>query len=111
MLQSKTRISTHWVVTGRYQDENGKSHSIYYPTLLFLKERIELAKKLHCGISIWELGQGLDYFMDLLYFCLFLYHLANSDRNRVDIRKSMVISSISYSSQSLSYRNKQPIPY
>ena len=49
----------------RYKDEKGTSHSVYYPSLLFLKERIDLAKKLHCGISIWELGQGLDYFMDL----------------------------------------------
>ena len=53
-------------VMNRYKDEKGISHSIYYPSLLFLKERIDLAKKLHCGISIWELGQGLDYFMDLL---------------------------------------------
>ena len=51
-----------------YRDASNRVHSIFYPTLQFLQDRIDLAEKVKCGIGIWELGQGLDNFMDLLSF-------------------------------------------
>ncbi|KYR00277.1 chitinase domain-containing protein 1 [Tieghemostelium lacteum] len=49
-----------------YKDSNNYNMKLTYPTLLFLDERLKLAKQYHCSISIWELGQGMNYFYDLL---------------------------------------------
>lgn len=53
---------------------NEKEHShtfivddcvVDYPTILSLYQRIRYASKYNYSIGIWELGQGLDYFLDI----------------------------------------------
>lgn len=45
---------------------DGHSHIVHFPTLLSIAERIQIAEEFGTGLSLWEVGQGLDYFFEML---------------------------------------------
>lgn len=46
--------------------EAGKRRQLWFPTPAALSERVALARELGAGLSIWEIGQGMDALFDVL---------------------------------------------
>ncbi|PNT72404.1 hypothetical protein BRADI_2g43770v3 [Brachypodium distachyon] len=61
-LQWDEKSSEHFFI---YSDE-GARHAVFYPTAMSLSVRLDEAREWGTGLSIWEIGQGLDYFFDIL---------------------------------------------
>lgn len=64
VLQWEGVSSEHFFL---YADYNQNKHAVFYPSLKSILIRLEEAQSFGTGISIWEIGQGLDYFFDLLW--------------------------------------------
>ncbi|KAK8509670.1 hypothetical protein V6N13_093527 [Hibiscus sabdariffa] len=63
VLQWEKNSGEHFFV---YSDDDNVRHAVFYPSLMSIYMRLEEARFWGSGISIWEIGQGLDYFFDLL---------------------------------------------
>ncbi|KAL1546355.1 hypothetical protein AAHA92_22961 [Salvia divinorum] len=49
-----------------YIDNQDVKHVVFYPSLMSIATRLQEAASWGAGISIWEIGQGLEYFFDIL---------------------------------------------
>nr|XP_043630589.1 uncharacterized protein LOC122601922 [Erigeron canadensis] len=72
-LQWEKKSAEHFFL---YSDKNQHvKHVVFYPSLLSIAMRLDEARSWGAGISIWEIGQGLDYFFDLLRAASFIVSL------------------------------------
>ncbi|XP_076916601.1 uncharacterized protein LOC143576380 [Bidens hawaiensis] len=49
-----------------YSTDDNDQHVVFYPSLSSIEMRLDEARSWGAAISIWEIGQGLDYFFHLL---------------------------------------------
>ncbi|KAJ0112762.1 hypothetical protein Patl1_00582 [Pistacia atlantica] len=63
VLQWEKNSGEHFFI---YSDEKNGKHAVFYPSLMSVSLRLEEARLWGTGLSIWEIGQGLDYFFDIL---------------------------------------------
>ncbi|KAL2251813.1 UNVERIFIED_CONTAM: Chitinase domain-containing protein 1 [Sesamum indicum] len=62
-LQWEKNSAEHFFL---YSDNQNVKHVVFYPSPLSIAMRLHEALSWGAGISIWEIGQGLDYFFDIL---------------------------------------------
>lgn len=65
-LLEKHKPEIRWDSSGAEHFIEYDGHTVFYPSLSSIDARLKLARELGFGIAIWETGQGLDYFYNLL---------------------------------------------
>ncbi|XAR62980.1 hypothetical protein NMG60_11022751 [Bertholletia excelsa] len=63
LLQWEKNSAEHFFL---YSDSQNVKHAVFYPSPMSIWLRLEEARSWGAGVSIWEIGQGLDYFFDVL---------------------------------------------
>jgi chitinase domain-containing protein 1 len=66
LLKKESRSLISWDAYSKEHRLIGSDGSLWYPSMLSLLYRLQLAEEQGVGIAIWELGQGLDQFVDVL---------------------------------------------
>ena len=65
-LKGPDKFKVGWNRDAMEHKFTAKGEEIYFPTLYSIEKRLELFKELGTSLAIWEIGQGLDYFYELL---------------------------------------------
>ncbi|KAM3344596.1 chitinase domain-containing protein 1 [Capsicum galapagoense] len=63
VIQWEEKSAEHFFL---YSDNQHVQHAVFYPSLMSLAMRLQEALSWGAGISVWEIGQGLEYFFDIL---------------------------------------------
>lgn len=66
LLRKESRFPISWDAPSKEHRLVDSGDVLWYPSLLSLLYRLQLAEEMGVGIAIWELGQGLDQFVDVL---------------------------------------------
>ncbi|KAK6141077.1 hypothetical protein DH2020_025189 [Rehmannia glutinosa] len=79
-LLEKHRPQLHWEKNSAehfflYTDNRNVEHVVFYPSPMSIAMRLQEALSWKAGISIWEIGQGLEYFFDIFSGSLFLKNM------------------------------------
>jgi chitinase domain-containing protein 1 len=66
----------HYLSLGGDGNRDVGQVQVWFPSVSSLQRRLALAQEMGCGVSVWEVGQGLDYFVSV-FACLWFRSFLN----------------------------------